>query len=137
MRFDLHRWGVFSLVGFGGFILQLSTVAALTRVFGWSAALATAIALEGAATYNFFGHSWWTWRGGRPHGARGWLVRYGRYQAAKTTSLAASFAAAAFLIWWGMPPEVANIAAVLLCSIPNYLLAENYVFTSESSVDSR
>ena len=137
MRFDRRRWGVFNLVGFGGFVLQLSTVAALTRVFGYSAVLSTAIALEVAATHNFIGHSCWTWRCRRPEGAHAWLVRFCRYQAAKTTSLAASFAAASFFICYGVPPELGNIAAVLLCSVPNYLLAENYVFTSESSVDSR
>ena len=137
MRFDFRRWGVFNLVGVGGFALQLGAVAILTRGFGWSAVLSTAVALEVAATHNFIGHSWWTWRDDRPQGGRGWLVRYGRYQAAKTTSLVASLAAASFFIWFGVLPEVANVAAVLLCSIPNYLLAENYVFTSESSVDSR
>lgn len=132
MRFDSRRWGVFNLVGFVGFILQLTTVAALTRGFHWSGVLATAIALEVAATCNFIGHSWWTWRDGRPHGAREWLWRYGRYQAAKTTSLTFSLGAASLFIWCGVPPEVANIAAVLLCAIPNYLLAENYVFASGS-----
>jgi putative flippase GtrA len=81
------------------------------------------------------GHCRWTWADARPRGARGWLTRFGRYQAAKTTSLAASFGAASFLIWCGTPPEIGNVAAVLLCAIPNYLLAENYVF--QSTVDSR
>ena len=128
MRIDRRRWGVFNLVGFGGFILQLSTVAALTRVFGCSAMLSTAMALEVAATHNFIGHSCWTWGYRRPQSVHGWLARFGRYQAAKATSLAGSFAAASFLVWHGVPPELGNMAAVLLCSIPNYLLAENYVF---------
>ena len=137
MRFDLRRWGVFNLVGFGGFVVQLTTVAALTRGFGWPGVLATGVALEIAATHNFIGHTWWTWRRARPHGLRGWLRHYGRYQVAKTASLVASFAAASFFIWCGAPAEAGNIAAILLCAIPNYMLAENYVFASESSVDSR
>jgi putative flippase GtrA len=131
VHFDVRRWGVFNLVGFGGFVLQLATVAALTRGFGWSGVVATAIALEVAAAHNFVGHTWWTWRSRRLGRAGGWARRFVKYQAAKTTSLVASLATACFFIWSGTPPEIANLAAVLLCSIPNYLLAENYVFASE------
>jgi putative flippase GtrA len=133
VRFDLRRWGVFNLVGLGGFVLQLTTVAALTRGFGWPAVLSTAIALELAALQNFLGHSWWTWCDARPRSTRAWLARFGRFQAAKMTSLTASFAAASFFIWCGAPPEVANTAAVLLCAVPNYLLAEHYVFRRVTS----
>jgi putative flippase GtrA len=63
---------------------------------------------------------------------RGWLRRYWRYQAAKTAALAANLALTALIIEVGLPPEVANTAAVLLCAIPNYLVSEHLVFRHAS-----
>ena len=34
---NLRRWGVFNLVGFGGFLLQIGAIALLTRELGWPA----------------------------------------------------------------------------------------------------
>ena len=61
MRIDFRRWGVFNLVGLGGFLLQIGAIGVLTRGFGWSPFAATALALELAALHNFIGHSRWTW----------------------------------------------------------------------------
>jgi putative flippase GtrA len=65
VRIDFRRWGVFNLVGIGGFVVQICAIALLTRHFGWSAFAATAVGLELAALQNFVGHSLWTW-GDRP-----------------------------------------------------------------------
>jgi putative flippase GtrA len=129
VRINYRRWGVFNLVGLAGFVVQIAAIALLTRQFGWPASVATAVALEVAALQNFAGHSGWTWRD-RPRAPniRGWLRRYWRYQAAKTASLAANLALTTIIIEAGLPPEVANTAAVLLCAIPNYLLSEHLVF---------
>ena len=143
MRIDFRRWGVFNVVGLGGFIVQICAIALLPRHFGWSAFAATAVGLELATLQNFVGHSVWTW-GDRPvEGAvesvegraarvRGWLSRYWRYQLAKTTSLAANLAITTLLIHADLPAEIANTAAVLACAIPNYLAAEHLVFRQTS-----
>ena len=103
MRINFRRWGVFNAVGAGGFVVQLLALALLTRQFGWSAFAATAVALELAAFQNFLGYSRWTW-GDRPvAGGREWLRRFGRYQAAKTASLAANLAITTLLIQAGLP----------------------------------
>ena len=137
MRINFRRWGVFNAVGLGGFVVQVGAIALLTRHFGWSAFVATAVALELAALQNFVGHSFWTW-GDRPvpsavegpaTNLRGWLGRYGRYQAAKTASLAANLAITTLLIHAGLPAEIANTAAVLACAIPNFLVSERFVFS--------
>ena len=143
MRIDFRRWGVFNLVGIGGFVIQICAIALLTRHFGWSAFAATAVGLELAALQNFVGHSLWTW-GDRPVPSRvegrvanvegpaarlrGWLRRYWRYQLAKTTSLAANLAITTLLIHTGLPAEIANTAAVLACAVPNFLVSERFVF---------
>jgi putative flippase GtrA len=118
---------VFNAVGVGGFIVQICTIAVLTRQCGWSAFAATAAALELAALLNFVGHNRWTWSDRPPTGVGEWLRRYGRYQVAKTTSLAANLAITALLIHAGLPAEIANTAAVLTCAIPNYLAFERFV----------
>src|SRR4051812_36226164 len=57
--------------------------------------------------------------------------RYGwstRYQLAKTTSLTASVGITAVLAGPArLPVELANIAAVLLCALPNFFIAESFV----------
>jgi putative flippase GtrA len=136
VQIDFRRWGVFNVVGIGGFVVQISAIALLTRHFGWPAFAATVVALELAAFQNFLAHSRWTWRErpvqsrvqGRAPGARSWLRRYWRYQVAKTAALAANLAITALLLHAGVPPEVANTAAVLACAIPNYLVSEHLVF---------
>lgn len=129
MRINLRRWGVFNAVGLAGFVVQLTAITVLTRHFGWPAFAATAIGLELAALQNFAGHSRWTWPDRPAAGVLEWLRRYGRYQAAKTASLAANLVITTLLIHTGLPAEIANTAAVLACAIPNYLLSDRLVFS--------
>jgi putative flippase GtrA len=131
VRAGLRRWGVFNLVGFGGFLLQIGTIACLTRVYDWPPALATAIALEVAFLHNFYGHNRWTWRERLPRRPGEWVTRLWRYQLAKAASLAGNLAvttACASLA--GLPTEVANAVAVLACALPNFVVAERLIFTS-------
>src|SRR5262245_18129190 len=125
---NFRRWGVFNLVGLGGFLVQIGAIVVLTRRYGWPPFAATALALELAALQNFLAHSRFTW-GDRPESSlRGWVRRYGRYQAAKTAALLANLAITSALAYAGIPTELANTAAVLLCAIPNYLVSEHLVF---------
>jgi putative flippase GtrA len=132
VRPKFRKFSVFSLVGFGGFLIQISAIAALTRFAGWSAIAATVVALELAALHNFIGHSRWTWGDRRASSVRLWLRRYWRYQAAKTASLGANLAITTVLTYCGLPVEVANCAAVLACALPNYLVADQFVFSRPS-----
>jgi putative flippase GtrA len=137
VRIDLRRWSVFNAVGLGGFIVQVCAVAVLTRYLSWPPLAATVVALELATLQNFFGHSLWTWRDRHVMSAADgagstmsrWLRRYGRYQIAKTASLAANLVITALLMRTGLLPEIANIAAVLACALPNFLASERFVFS--------
>lgn len=124
----LWRWGLFNLVGVGGFVTQLAALALFMRLFDWPVLAATAAALELAALQNFIVHSRWTWRDRMPVSLRGWLARFWRYQLAKTASLAGNLAMTLVLASAGLPPEVANTVAVLICAIPNYLISDSFVF---------
>lgn len=125
MGTKLRRWGIFNAVGTGGFILQLATIAVLTRQFEWSAAAATAIGIEIAFLHNFLAHTHWTWRDYPLRNAGEWLNRWWRYQAAKTASIVANIGMTTALVALaGFPVELANIVAVAVCAIPNFFIAE-------------
>ena len=128
MAINLRRWGVFNLVGFFGFLVQIVAIALLTRLWGWPSIAAAAVGLELAALLNFFGHSRWTWPERRASSLRDWMVRYWRYQVAKTASLGANLAITALLVYAGLSPEIANTAVVGICAVPNYLVSEHLVF---------
>ena len=119
---------MFNVVGLGGFVVQIGAIALLTRHFGWPTFWATAAALELAALQNFLGHSRWTWSDRPATHLPGWLRRFWRYQLAKTASLGANLIITTLIIQTGIPAEIANTAAVLVCAVPNFLVSERFVF---------
>jgi putative flippase GtrA len=123
---------VFGLVGCGGFLVQIGAIAVLTRLAGCSPFVATAVALELAALHNFIGHGRWTWGDRRAVSLRVWLRRYARYQTTKTLSLGANLGITLLLASSGVPIEIANCVAVAACALPNYLIAEQFVFSRTS-----
>jgi putative flippase GtrA len=125
---------MFSLVGAGGFVLQIGTIALLTRWLGWPSLIAAAAGLEIAAFHNFIGHNQLTWKEYPPRSGREWIRRYLRYQVAKTTSLGASLAVTmAVNAFTPLPLEIANTIAVVMCALPNYLITERLVFRLRAS----
>jgi hypothetical protein len=110
-----RRWGVFNLVGFGGFATQIGRLrfcpgisaglrSPQPRLSNWRRCkISSATPVGRGAT------------------ARRRLARMApvpwRYQIAKTASLAANLAITALLIHAALPPELANTAAVLACAI--------------------
>jgi putative flippase GtrA len=127
---NFRRWGVFNLVGTGGFLLQMGTIALLTRCFHWSPILATVVGLELATLHNFLGHNRFTWRMHPVQSFRDLGARYLRYQIAKTTTLGLNFVITMGLVAAApLPTEVANTIAVLICALPNYFIAERFVFS--------
>src|SRR5205823_10029074 len=89
---SIRRWGVFNLVGSGGFVAQVGAIAVLTRMFGWSPLPATAVGLGLAAVLNFFGHTAWTFGDHPVSDPRALAARYLRYQIANVVSPAANAA---------------------------------------------
>src|SRR2546425_10983224 len=125
MESSIRRWGVFNLVGSGGFVAQVGAIAVLTRMFGWSPLPATAVGLGLAAVLNFFGHTAWTFGDYPVSDPRALAGRYVRYQIANIVSLGANAAVTIALVSLeALPVEVANIAAVIVCAVPNYLMIQ-------------
>ena len=131
VRFVSRRFGIFNLVGSGGFVLQMATLTVLTRVLGWNYALASALGIELAILHNFVGHSRWTWSDRRPSGRRAWVVRWVRYQTAKTLVLVVNLAITAVIVAKaGLMPEIASGCAVGACSFLGYFLSDRVIFTT-------
>jgi putative flippase GtrA len=123
VRRQFRRWGVFNLVAAGGFVIQIGTIALLTRAFGWTPFAATTLGLELAALHNFVGHSAWTFDDYPVGSAGACLARYWRYQMAHVASLGANLAITLVLMRVSsLQPEVSNVLAIVLCALPNYLL---------------
>ena len=93
----------------------------LTRWFYWSPTAATAVSVELAALHNFLGHTRWTWSDVPVHGTRALPLRFLKYQLANTATLGLNVVITVLLSrFGGFPAEIANVGAVVLCSVPNY-----------------
>jgi putative flippase GtrA len=125
----VRRFGVFSLIAAVGFVIQLTTLMALTRVCGWHLIPATAAAIELAILHNFVGDTRWTWADRRLTSIRGWVCRFGRYQAAKSLTVVLNlFLTLGLSAAADLPPEVANACAVALVSVVSYVVSDRFVF---------
>lgn len=128
----LKRWTAFNLVGAAGVAVQLGTIALLVRIFDWHYLPATAIAVEAAVLHNFAWHQRWTWKD-RPaatwQSAAGRLVRFHALNGA--ISLAGNLLLMTLLTGMlGLDPIVANVMAIVSCSLLNFAASELMVFRS-------
>jgi putative flippase GtrA len=132
-RRRLRRWGIYNVVAFAGFVLQVGAISALTRLWGWSHMAATLAGVELALLHNFAGHTGWTWADRRPRGLRSLLRRLGRYQAALSVMGLLNVGATVLLARTGLPIEIANVLAVISLSIVSFLLADLVLFRPDEA----
>jgi putative flippase GtrA len=123
------RWMKFNLVGALGIGVQLATLWVLTAS-GVGYMLATALAVELAVLHNFVWHERFTWmdrRDGRFADTIARLVRFnlstGVVSIAGNLLLMRSLVAGAHL-----RPMVANLIAIAVCSIANFIVSDRWVF---------
>ena len=119
----------FVAVASGGFLIQMTIVAILTRALHAPALPATAIGVELAVLHNFLWHERWTW-GDRVARAQPRLRRLLTYQLA--TGLV-SLAGNLLVVWtavraFGADPTAANAFAVAVMGLANYVVADRWVF---------
>jgi len=120
------RWLKFNVVGGLGILLQLGKVALLTTAFAMNYVLATAAAVEAAVLHNFVWNEHFTW-GDRE--SRDRLGRLGRFNAATGVfSILGNIFFTKLLVNAGLGHISANIGAIALCSIVNFLLNDRVVF---------
>jgi putative flippase GtrA len=125
-----RRWLAFNGVGLMGVAVQLGVVALLVHGVHLHYLVATAIAVEMAVLHNFVWHQHWTWRD-RPSpstaAAAARLVRFHLLNG--TVSLAGNLGVMAVLSGaLGMDPVGANVVAIVMCSMLNFVASEALVF---------
>jgi putative flippase GtrA len=123
----------FAIVGAAGFALQLAVVAFLTLVFGWPSAPATALGVAIAVVHNFFWHERWTW-GDRAKDRAALLGRIVRFHV--TTGATSIIGNVVFVTFAAQMLHVgavtANVVAVGIMSLANYLIADRWVFPART-----
>ena len=120
-------WLRFNAVGIAGAVVQLAILWLLTRA-GVHYLVATALAVEVALLHNFFWHTRWTWKGRDAN-----LLRF--HMANGLVSLLSNLALMRiFTGWFEIPPVPANLLAITLTSIVNFVLGDRWVFSPRGDV---
>jgi putative flippase GtrA len=125
-----RRWFVFNAVGVLGFGVQIGVLAILVRLTGAHYLVATAIAVEAAVIHNFIWHQHWTWRDRRGLLPKTRLLRLARFHLSNgVISLGGNLAIVRVLTGGtGLDPVLANIVAIVACSLANFMASDLLVF---------
>jgi dolichol-phosphate mannosyltransferase len=126
-----ERVGIFTVVGILGFGVQTAVLWLLVGRLGMAVVPATLVATEAAVLHNFAWHLRWTWAD-RPAGPGAAAARLLRFNVSNGGfSLAGGAAIMALLVHaLGVHYLVANLVAVLVIAIANFLASDRFVFTS-------
>lgn len=130
-----RRFVAFNVVGALGVVVQMSTVALLTRVVHVHYALATSASVALTVVHNFVWHRRWTWR----DRAGGTAPTFARFALANgVVSLAGNLGVVAALVSGAhVPPAPANLVAIGVCGVVNFWIGDAAVFAVRmSSADS-
>ena len=129
----LVRFGKFSVVGTMGTAIQLGTLALFNRWMAGHYLYATAAAIELTLVHNFIWHSLYTWRGtARDRARTARIRRLLRFHISSgLISMLGNLLLMRMLVGQAhVPVLVANVIAVLCCSIPNFFLGNSWVFAT-------
>jgi len=127
------RWLKFNLVGAMGMVLQLAALALLNHLAPGDYLIASAAAVELAVLHNFIWHIHYTWSDRRHHSPI--LSQLLRFHASNgVVSLVGNLALVRLLVHTAhLPVLVANIIAILCCSIVNFALSHTWAFATNAS----
>jgi putative flippase GtrA len=125
-----RRAGIFTVVGILGYGVQTAVLWLLAGRLRMAIVPATLVATEAAVLHNFLWHLGWTWAD-RPAGSRAVAWRLVRFNLSNGGfSLVGGAAIMALLVdALGVHYLVANLVAVLVVSVANFLASDRFVFT--------
>lgn len=115
------RWLKFNLVGAAGVLVQVGILDLLVKL-GVHYLVATALAVESAVLQNYYWHVRWTWK--ECHGSL-WRFHLANGLISVMSNLVWM---RVFTGWLGLPPVPANLMAIALTSVANFLFSERWVF---------
>jgi dolichol-phosphate mannosyltransferase len=123
----ITRWLRFNLVGAAGFIVQLLTLAAITRWLGVDPTVAVSVAVVVAVSHNFLWHERVTWPEQRRDGR---LRRWLSFNLANgLISVTSNVVVTTLLVaLTDAPLLAANAVAVVLASALNFVVSDRCVF---------
>jgi putative flippase GtrA len=124
----------FSAVGAAGIVVQLAALTLLRSGLHVQYLPATALAVETAVLHNYVWHECWTWRD-RTGGHRGFAARLLRFNfTTGMVSIAVNLAMMRLLVGrFHLPYLAANLIAIAVGSLANYLAADWWVFRSTNT----
>ncbi len=128
------RWLKFNAVGAAGIVVQLALLALLAKGLKVSYLLATALAVEAAVIHNFFWHQRFTWADRASSGTRESLGRLLRFNLTNGgLSILGNLVLMRLLVGrFHIPLMVANLIAIAVCSVANFLASHWFVWRSNS-----
>ena len=123
-----RRWLKFNTVGGIGIGVQLAALAVLKSLLHVEYLWATALAVEAAVLHNFVWHEQWTWKG--RVGKKGVFVRLLRFNLTTgAMSILSNLLCMRLLVGQlHMQYLVANLLAIAVTSIANFVVSEWFVF---------
>jgi putative flippase GtrA len=126
------RFGRFSLVGLVGATLQLLLISLFAKCLRMPMVAATPLAVELVLLHNFAWHERFTWRDRGFESLRQTAIRLCRFHAANgLISLLGNTGLLYSLVdRLNAPVLPSTIAAILVCSLPNFFLADRWVFSA-------
>jgi putative flippase GtrA len=133
-RQSLFRWLKFNFVGGIGIVVQLVALALFRSGLHLNYLLATALAVETAVIHNFLWHERFTWRD-RPSAHRlQSLTRFAKFNATNgAVSIVGNLLIMRALVGqFHMNYMIANLIAVTVCSLVNFLLSDWVVFARDA-----
>jgi len=122
------RWIRFATVGLVGIAVQVTVLGLLVDRWRVDYQWATAFGVLAAVAHNFLWHRRWTWRD-RPE-SRSVVTTFITFAAGNgLVSLVGNLVVMRALVGWLHTPAVAaNLAAIAICALANYVLADKAVF---------
>jgi len=128
---ELLRWAKFNLVGVLGMGVQLTALALLNRILPGHYLWASAAALELTLLHNFLWHRRYTWRDRPSTSAWPQLLRF--HLANGLVSLTGNLLLMRLLVQGPhLPVLLANLIAILCCSVANFSLSSKWAFRSKA-----
>jgi putative flippase GtrA len=128
-----RRWLKFNAVGGIGIGVQLAALAIFRSLLHLDYLLATILAVETAVLHNFLWHECFTWADRPAARFSHSLVRLVRFNASNgLVSILGNVLLMRLLVGaLGMQYFVANLIAIAVCSLVNFLLSDCFVFHAE------
>ncbi|MFY9559374.1 MAG: GtrA family protein [Terriglobales bacterium] len=136
-RQGLFRWLKFNLIGGIGIGVQLAALAIFRSLLRLDYLLATALAVETTVLHNFLWHERFTWADRPTARFTHSLARLARFNASNgLVSIVGNLLLMRLLVGTlRMQYFAANLIAIAVCSLVNFLLSDCFVFHAEPRRD--